>query len=593
MGSAILFNAARMQEIEDSTVVAGFVDLSGHLLLQRRDGGTIDAGNVQAPNLADASDTVKGIVELATDAETITGTDISRAVTPHAFKAGLEDRTATTTRTGIVELATEAEAAAQTDTTRAVTPSGLAFLTQRGLDNRIINGDFRINQGGYVSGTALLPGTFTKRGHDRWLTPGVMNLYPNPRAGTTIAGSWSGANMTSSRLTGLTIPGLPGVTTAWRGTANAAGIGGPYTSGDVNTPTSAVPVTINQTYRVTVWLRSSVNKTIQPSIQWAGAATSNHGSPVNLLAGVWTRVTYTVVVPGGAVRMGPYWYSTTAWTIGQTIDATAVMITEGTADPDFFDAYSPGCVPVGTLDQSAAVNRPALTSYTFTQTPNGCVITLAAAAALYQVIERANMPAGDYTVSWSGSSACRVYMNSTLLLLASAGVNTGTLTFTTDGTDDIVIEFEAVGSSTTLGKVSVIAGAIVYPFRPRPIGEELALAQRYFYRIPAAHLQAINPYFAVALNNGGLETIHGNPPVPMRRPPDVRDVGGLNALNIFTMFWEYNNASGGVNQTVYHTQSSDRELLLGYSGSQNGGGTLASGRFRGSSVYPLDVIAEF
>ena len=40
-------------------------------------------------SVADASETVKGIVELATAAEVITGTDTARAVTPASMKAGL------------------------------------------------------------------------------------------------------------------------------------------------------------------------------------------------------------------------------------------------------------------------------------------------------------------------------------------------------------------------------------------------------------------------------------------------------------------------------------------------------------------------
>ena len=70
--------------------------------------------------VSDASETVKGKVELATDAETQTGTDTSRAITP----ANLTARTATETRTGIVELATTAEVVTGTDTSRSVTPAG-------------------------------------------------------------------------------------------------------------------------------------------------------------------------------------------------------------------------------------------------------------------------------------------------------------------------------------------------------------------------------------------------------------------------------------------------------------------------------------
>lgn len=70
----------------------------------------------------DATATQKGRVELATDAETITGTDDTRAVTP----AGLAALTASATRDGLVELATDAEAITGADTARAVTPANLA-----------------------------------------------------------------------------------------------------------------------------------------------------------------------------------------------------------------------------------------------------------------------------------------------------------------------------------------------------------------------------------------------------------------------------------------------------------------------------------
>lgn len=73
----------------------------------------------------DASTTEKGLVELATDAETQAGTDTLRVVTPAALTA----RTATETRSGVIELATTAETQAGIDTGRAVTPSGLASLT--------------------------------------------------------------------------------------------------------------------------------------------------------------------------------------------------------------------------------------------------------------------------------------------------------------------------------------------------------------------------------------------------------------------------------------------------------------------------------
>lgn len=69
-----------------------------------------------------ASTSVRGLVELASDAETQTGTDIERAITP----AGLSARTATTSRAGIVQFATQSEAEAGTNTAMAMNPFGTA-----------------------------------------------------------------------------------------------------------------------------------------------------------------------------------------------------------------------------------------------------------------------------------------------------------------------------------------------------------------------------------------------------------------------------------------------------------------------------------
>lgn len=68
-----------------------------------------------------ASETAAGKVELATAAETATGTDNTRAVHP----AGLAALVSSETAKGIVELATAAETTTGTDNTRAVHPAGL------------------------------------------------------------------------------------------------------------------------------------------------------------------------------------------------------------------------------------------------------------------------------------------------------------------------------------------------------------------------------------------------------------------------------------------------------------------------------------
>ncbi|MGV9001594.1 MAG: hypothetical protein ACOH18_01400 [Candidatus Saccharimonadaceae bacterium] len=105
-------------------------------------------GTLKTAALPTSSDTASGIVELATTTETTTGTDTVRAVTPAGVKAVADLKAnishthagaditsgtvsasylpaSTTTGSGIVELATVAEAITGTDSVRAVTPAGL------------------------------------------------------------------------------------------------------------------------------------------------------------------------------------------------------------------------------------------------------------------------------------------------------------------------------------------------------------------------------------------------------------------------------------------------------------------------------------
>lgn len=123
MATVTVFTAARSQEIEDSAITSGTIDETGHLILTTHDGTDVDAGSVVG-SIGPATTTGTGVVELATDAETQTGTDTGRVVTP----SSLATVVASATAKGLVELATSAEVATGTDTARAVTPAGLAAL---------------------------------------------------------------------------------------------------------------------------------------------------------------------------------------------------------------------------------------------------------------------------------------------------------------------------------------------------------------------------------------------------------------------------------------------------------------------------------
>lgn len=88
MASVTVSTAARVDAVEDASVVSAVVDGTGHLILTKGSGSTVDAGLV-AGELPEATLIQQGIVELATDAETTAGTDAERAVTPAGLAAAL------------------------------------------------------------------------------------------------------------------------------------------------------------------------------------------------------------------------------------------------------------------------------------------------------------------------------------------------------------------------------------------------------------------------------------------------------------------------------------------------------------------------
>lgn len=94
MATVTGLTAARMLEIEDASIISGEINGSGHLILTTHGGDEIDAGYV-IDSVPDASETVKGIVELATQAEAAAGSSADRAVTPASLApifSGLDSR---------------------------------------------------------------------------------------------------------------------------------------------------------------------------------------------------------------------------------------------------------------------------------------------------------------------------------------------------------------------------------------------------------------------------------------------------------------------------------------------------------------------
>lgn len=73
--------AAATQALIENKIVNATINGSGHLIFTRHDGSTFDAGLI-SDAVPSASITTEGMVELATNAETLAGTDAVRAVTP-------------------------------------------------------------------------------------------------------------------------------------------------------------------------------------------------------------------------------------------------------------------------------------------------------------------------------------------------------------------------------------------------------------------------------------------------------------------------------------------------------------------------------
>jgi hypothetical protein len=119
------------------------------------------------------------------------------------------------------------------------------------------------------------------------------------------------------------------------------------------------------------------------------------------------------------------------------------------------------------------------TTLTFTASTQGQSLTINASGGLQQVIEQGLVPAGTYTLSWTGTATARVYNSGgTPPSYAASPV-----TFTADGTANVVVEFTAVSTTKTVSKVQFNAGTgTTWAMATPTLQSELAACQRYFQR---------------------------------------------------------------------------------------------------------------
>jgi hypothetical protein len=116
------------------------------------------------------------------------------------------------------------------------------------------------------------------------------------------------------------------------------------------------------------------------------------------------------------------------------------------------------------------------TALTFTAGVQSTTVTISTSGVLQQIVERENMPAGTYTLSWTGTATGRVYnAGATPPVYAASPI-----IVSLDGSANVVVEFTAAGGTRTLGTVQLEAGNVFSPFEYRQRGAELTLCQRYY-----------------------------------------------------------------------------------------------------------------
>jgi hypothetical protein len=127
----------------------------------------------------------------------------------------------------------------------------------------------------------------------------------------------------------------------------------------------------------------------------------------------------------------------------------SVVLSAGDYGHDMFKGGASGC------------------SYTFSTT-NGITTVTISAGTLVQVVEAANIAAGDYILSHVGTAQVRID--------GGSYGDSGAVTDTLDGSANATVEWE----TGTLALPQLELGTVVTAFDRRNIGVELTLCKRYF-----------------------------------------------------------------------------------------------------------------
>jgi len=149
-------------------------------------------------------------------------------------------------------------------------------------------------------------------------------------------------------------------------------------------------------------------------------------------------------------------------------------------------------------------------TYTFSTSNNVTTLTISA-GSLQQVIEGANLDTGTYCLSWTGTSTGKIGAGA----YSASGV-TGSIT----GGTNTTIEF----STGTLARPQLTPGTVATPFEFRPYSVELALCQRYYFRItPTENYRMFGLAAALSTTFAGVIIPF---PVPLLAVPSALEQSG-------------------------------------------------------------------
>ncbi len=167
-------------------------------------------------------------------------------------------------------------------------------------------------------------------------------------------------------------------------------------------------------------------------------------------------------------------------------------------------------------------------SLTFTSAPNGQPVTIPSMKGIVQVVERANVEAGTYTLSWKGSALGRVYPSGGTPPTAA----TSPITVDLDGTSDVRVEIEASnGVDATVADVQLERGIEATPFERVPVSVALDACRRYYIRWGRPVDEVVREAVGVAsVFDATTAWLPVNFPVPMRVAPTLTVSGSYLRL---------------------------------------------------------------